>query len=390
MNKVTHILKHKDLEVSYLWIEEGIILDIKEEKNVEHYPFKYEGDKEKSIRLLNSWIENRGIPFKREDYDFIMDKYKVKKSSELTVLGNGLNLTDHYWLCDIKNEKSWKEVNFYDNNFKGMTGEVLPEIAERYEGFNNPDLSSNGKLKKFWMIENDKRYLYKDGSGDIRQEPFNEYITSKIAELLNIDCLEYKLGKNKDENGKIYSKCICMTDKDNEFINGFIALLDEKNSNDKYNDYIKVCKKNGINNCEEDIDKMIILDYLIRNTDRHLGNFGILRNSESLKWEKIVSLFDNGNSLWHDAQGLQFINSNKNSDCRWLRISNEESVKLTGKRDWLDKSKLNGIDKMIIKVFKLNKNMEEERREKIGKEFMKRVEKLDNILDEREPITFFV
>ncbi len=29
---------------------------------------------------------------------------------------------------------------------------------------------------------------------------------------------------------------------------------------------------------------MIVLDYLIANEDRHLNNFGVIRNAETLEW----------------------------------------------------------------------------------------------------------
>ncbi len=42
---------------------------------------------------------------------------------------------------------------------------------------------------------------------------------------------------------------------------------------------------------------MFILDYLILNEDRHLNNFGIIRNVNNLNWIDIAPIFDNGQSL---------------------------------------------------------------------------------------------
>lgn len=42
---------------------------------------------------------------------------------------------------------------------------------------------------------------------------------------------------------------------------------------------------------------MFILDYLILNEDRHLNNFGIIRNVNNLNWIDIASIFNNGQSL---------------------------------------------------------------------------------------------
>jgi len=307
-----------------------------------------------------------------------MEKYNVKTSKELAVLSSGLNLTDHFWLCDAKNEKKWEEVNFLDNKFSTRIGEILPEIAEKYEGFANPDFSSNGRLKKFWLIDGERRMLCKDGSGDIKQEPFNERIASEISKRFGIEHVEYRL---LDYNGKTYSSCECMIDKNVEFVNAFNVFLDTENSGSKYNDYIKICENRGIKNAREEIDKMIIVDYLIRNTDRHIGNYGILRNSETLKWEKTAPLFDNGNSLWHNAQGIEYINGDTKSSSRSFTGENEKNISLVGNIGWYDKNKIKNIGEVMKKTFKFNKNMDDERINKIAGEFGKRVVNLDKLLD---------
>jgi len=376
-NNVTHILKHKNLDVAYLRIEDGVVLDLSEIKEPEHLPFKY-NNSNKDTELLNKWLKHRGIPFSRDDYELIMDKYRVNTSSELTVLASGLNLSDHYWLCGVNNERKWEDVNFLNNNFSSRIGEILPELAEKYEEFANPDFSSNGSLKKFWIINNNKRFLCKDGSGDLRQEPFNEHIASEISESLGIDHVEYQVRKLNDI---AYSRCECMIDTQLEFINAFSVYIEGNNTGSRYNDYINACSKMGLNNAREEIDKMIILDYLIGNTDRHVGNFGILRNSETLKYEKIAPIFDNGNSFWYNAQGIQFISAESKSKSRSFTDDNAINVSLVGNVGWFDITKLNNFENVITGILKGNKHMEEARIEKISSEFGKRVINLDRLLN---------
>lgn len=42
---------------------------------------------------------------------------------------------------------------------------------------------------------------------------------------------------------------------------------------------------------------MFILDYLILNEDRHLNNFGIIRDANTLKWTMVAPIFNGGESL---------------------------------------------------------------------------------------------
>ena len=46
---------------------------------------------------------------------------------------------------------------------------------------------------------------------------------------------------------------------------------------------------------------MLCLDYLIENSDRHYGNFGFIRDVNSLKFLGPAPLFDNGTSLWCES-----------------------------------------------------------------------------------------
>lgn len=45
---------------------------------------------------------------------------------------------------------------------------------------------------------------------------------------------------------------------------------------------------------------MLAFDFIINNNDRHYGNFGFIRDVESLKYISMAPLFDNGNSLWYN------------------------------------------------------------------------------------------
>ena len=45
---------------------------------------------------------------------------------------------------------------------------------------------------------------------------------------------------------------------------------------------------------------MNIVDYIIANTDRHYGNFGFIRNVNTLEWEGFAPIFDTGNAMFYD------------------------------------------------------------------------------------------
>ena len=68
-------------------------------------------------------------------------------------------------------------------------------------------------------------------------------------------------------------------------------------SEEDYEDYIKKLEENNIKDARIKIENMYILDFLIMNEDRHLNNFGIIRDVNTLKWIDVAPIFDNGMAL---------------------------------------------------------------------------------------------
>ena len=95
------------------------------------------------------------------------------------------------------------------------------------------------------------------------------------------------------------SKCPCFITKDTEFITAHQIINDMKryDSVEDFEEYIKKLEENGIIDAREKVENMYILDFLIMNEDRHLNNFGIIRDVNTLKWLDVAPIFDNGMAL---------------------------------------------------------------------------------------------
>jgi hypothetical protein len=55
----------------------------------------------------------------------------------------------------------------------------------------------------------------------------------------------------------------------------------------------------GIPGTRDAIDCMLTVDYLIVNEDRHLNNFGAVRNADTLEWVAPAPVYDCGISMWY-------------------------------------------------------------------------------------------
>ena len=127
-------------------------------------------------------------------------------------------------------------------------------------------------------------------------KPFNEVLASEICERLGFSHVEYKLDTYKD---LVVSKCPCFITKDTELVTCYQIRNDMKrhDSIEDYEEYLKKLEEMGILNAREKVENMYILDYIIMNEDRHLNNFGIIRDVNTLKWLDVAPIFDNGQSL---------------------------------------------------------------------------------------------
>ena len=59
---------------------------------------------------------------------------------------------------------------------------------------------------------------------------------------------------------------------------------------------------------DDDFRRMCVLDALIMNIDRHLGNFGVLYDNDSMKILSMAPVYDNNRSLFFDLDNDQLKN----------------------------------------------------------------------------------
>lgn len=67
-----------------------------------------------------------------------------------------------------------------------------------------------------------------------------------------------------------------------------------------YDTYIDLCTQHGIDRecIQKFMDYQTITDFIISNTDEHLLNFGVLRDSDTLKLIGPAPIYDSGNSMF--------------------------------------------------------------------------------------------
>lgn len=296
---------------------------------------------------LSKWFINRGIPSFREDLDILLHKLNINAPSELLDKAFGLSLSDQYYIRPYDLNIKYEDINFFDNDFN--YSEFLEaslsknnKIIVNESAFITPNNTCDGMLKKAWVIDNNIRYLLKGGyKGDLLQ-PFNEVLASEICKRLGFNYVNYSLFIH---NNMVLSKCPCFINSNTELItcHQIINSLKRYNDINDYENYINILKENGISDARYQLENMFILDFIMMNEDRHLNNFGIIRDVNSLKWLCVAPIFDNGQSL-----NIRYYDDNE------IYISNEgrffyevksfdEIIKVVKDIKRIDIEKLDGI-----------------------------------------------
>lgn len=225
----------------------------------------------------------------------------------LMLLSNGLSLTDHYWLKERGNTETWADVNLYTNQFKSSYSLDLTDDIKDIKSKTNfiPSASLKGDLKKKWIIDTTGVCrLVKGNYGNTCRQSICEVLATNIHYLQNkIRYTPYSL-INISSNGQNIIGCECpnFTSITTEFILAIdiVNIYKKPNNLSYYEFFIQVCANYGLD-IREFMEYEVMTDFIISNSDRHLNNFGILRDSRTLQWLSYAPLFDSGNSMFYKA-----------------------------------------------------------------------------------------
>ena len=365
-----------DIELS----DSGFIVDINKIIDAEAFPVGVITDNnlKNTVGRLNSWWQGRAIPASRDGLKQILQAYDIETTTKLSARSLGLSLSDQYWIKPAGSDIEWQDVNFFTNEFSNDLGDAFfsrgsskPNISPM-----TPDASSNGWLKKKWTIIDGERYLAKAGSVPLLQQPYNEVAASQIMQLLGIEHVEYRLVIEEDR-----PLCLCknFVDTETEFVpaNLIRNILPKSKNDNEYTHFLKCAEKLQVSNAKEYLNSLMAIDFLIENTDRHYGNFGFIRNVNTLKFVGAAPVFDSGTSLWCEA-----LNSEIGS---WQKVmpfkeTHKEQIRLVDSFD-INPNELEKVSEIVKTILSSSPYLDKERVEKITVAAENRARVLGNIIN---------
>ena len=303
------ILKHKDLDVAMMKMDvrTGMIEYVLSVYLPEELPAGCAPDG----TGLGEWWKLRAIPDSRKGIRQVLSRLSEETSQSLMLSSYGLSLTDHYWIQPVGQELYWKDLNFYENNFEDELGDILTD-SERDRSASDgisklsPSVSVNGDMKKKWIIRKGGRYLLKVNPNYHSQQAVNEVIAGKLHERLGWkNYVSYEMG-TIHISGREYpcSLSPMFTSVETEFVSAYQIVAAYKVPNDVslYEALIRQAFSLGADEKEVRafLEYMILTDFILTNTDRHLNNFGFIYDPRQHRLSGMAPLFDTGNSLFYD------------------------------------------------------------------------------------------
>lgn len=287
----TYFLMYENQKVAVFSVENGIISKVQfSDSNLTYLPVGIS-----TTEQLQRWITNRCIPFTRQG----LNRELVTITPFEYMLQNmGLSLTDHYWICNIENVCTWESINLYVNDFKSRYSLNISDDINIV-----PSATLQGDLKKKWIIEQDgTRYLVKGNYNNTCRQSISEVLATEIHKRQNkFMYTPYKFVRIKNDGTEVIG-CACpnFTNINTEFVPAIdiVRYLKVPNNMSLYEFYIEVCKRYDLD-LRSYLEYQIMTDFIITNTDRHLNNFGILRDSRTLKFLSYAPIFDSGNSMFY-------------------------------------------------------------------------------------------
>lgn len=137
------------------------------------------------------------------------------------------------------------------------------------------------------------------------QDSIAEVIAARVGALLHIDTVPYTLCRIRLDDGKsilgTLSPNFCRENETYLSFETIVESMDEPirwaaSAKENYELVLELFTSLTNLDAQRYLDTMLLFDYLICNEDRHLNNFGILRNDETGTF-RFPPLFDNGYAL---------------------------------------------------------------------------------------------
>ncbi len=302
---------------------------------------------------LKKWWQRRAVPVSQGKIQRILEQLGIATPQEYLVKNLGLSLTDHYWIKPLDMELGWADINLFTNDFRDPVGDMqfgVEALQALPAGAFSPSSSVQGELRKKWIIADRKRCLIKGNHGGNSQESLNEVLATLIHNKQGKQPFVSYSTIKMENDGQIYCVCESFTSDGIELVPAIDVVCSKKKDNaiSMYEHFIAVSVAHGLK--EETVrsflEYQILTDFVLTNTDRHLNNFGVLRDTKTLQFIAMAPIFDSGNSMFWQNPNLSLRDDLTDIQVNSFRTREKQLLRYVRDSKQVDISKLPTEDEL--------------------------------------------
>ena len=234
------------------------------------------------------WLASRAIDHRRPNSRLLKKALRLVEKDDISsvIHVNGAKITDNYWIRELGSELTYSDVKFSDDYFSNLA------LKGNYDSFNRaanskrsktPELTNVGSFEKCWKLRDGKWWMYKKASHD---EMFSELFVYELGCALGMNMAVYQRG----------DACIKSLDFTEAARVNFEPASTFMGDNEDYIDVVKALEK-ICPNAIPDYIRMIFMDTICANPDRHTNNFGLLRDTQTGELIGFAPNYDNNMAL---------------------------------------------------------------------------------------------
>jgi hypothetical protein len=245
--------------------------------------------------VITNWLANRTLLLSRKNAKKLYQAYRLEQLNDensrakLSIACRALSVLDNYWVkLSNDNKTTWDRINIRHNSLN----EAIAQIALHGTSLSlqgslvSPEFTTNGVYAKAWHRDDDgSLWLYK--LNDAQSTAKVEVMVSNLLDHMNVTHCHYEA---REDMGEYVCACPLMT-------NDSLSIADGLTFNGYCNRLGLDTDDELIRMCHDDFYKMLVVDYLIANIDRHGQNWGIYYKADTTEVIGLHPLFDHNNAF---------------------------------------------------------------------------------------------
>lgn len=238
----------------------------------------------KRTRDVEGWLASRAIDTHRVNSRLLKKalRLRVTDDAQTALSMNAATITDQYWFRPDGSTLTYADVRFQENPFDGLALYGDPNGFSRKPS-RTPELTNTGSYEKCWRLIDGAWWMYKSGS---EAEYFSELFVYELGKRLGFDMAHYEMDgkyiRTRDftDGAKVnFEPMAGIVGDDDDYNRCFTALLEL--SPQLAEQYLRI----------------IWMDSLCLNMDRHTQNFGVLRDVDTGVILRMAPNYDNNVAL---------------------------------------------------------------------------------------------